>query len=119
MRHLSFLLTMIVFSQPGVAQTIRGHVLDSVTSSPVDRAHIELRPLAGHSVGTTASDTSGAFALRAPAPGSYQVHVRRLGYAPFTSPVGSLTTATDTTIDIRLTSLVVALPAISVTAEEV
>jgi len=67
---------------PAHAQTIEGRVLDA-DGPPLVGAHVLLTELGRG----TATDTDGAFRLESVSPGTYQLRVQHVGYAPATRTV--------------------------------
>lgn len=74
---------MLVVLVPGVlaSQSIRGRVFDPARR-PIVGALIELRDLAGKSLQIVLTSPSGAFQLKAPAPGRYRYRVAAIGFQP-------------------------------------
>lgn len=64
---------------PLAAQTIRGIMVDTTTSTPIDRAFVVLLDTAGTEVARTLTDAAGAFSVRAPGAGSFQLRSERIG----------------------------------------
>jgi hypothetical protein len=71
------------------AQELRGRVLEQGGGSPATGAFISLLDSAGGRADAALTSQSGAFALTAPAPGTYTVRIERIGYRTWTSdPIG-------------------------------
>lgn len=76
---------------PLAAQAVDGTA--SAAGEPVGYALVLLVDSAGREVGSTLSDAEGRFTLRAPAPGSHRVAVRRVGQRTWLSELVILGTA--------------------------
>ncbi len=76
---------------PLAAQAVEG--IASAGGAPVGYALVVLVDSAGREVGSTLSDAGGRFTLRAPAPGSHRVAVRRIGQRNWISEPLALGTA--------------------------
>jgi hypothetical protein len=74
----------------GLAQTVRGHVLESGTETPVVLAEVTLLDTVLNVVDQTYSAHDGAFVLQAPDPGSFYVRATALGYRPKLDGVAEL-----------------------------
>ncbi len=72
----------MLFAHPARAQTVMGRVVESGTSVSVPSALVTLVDSAFTRVFETFTNSSGAFLLQAPGPGSYYVLVEALGYHP-------------------------------------
>jgi len=97
------------------AQTVRGTVVDSATSSPVSAASVELVRGDSQVVARASSDGAGKFLLEAPAPGGYRVRVRRIGYRVYESAM-VLNSRGETNLTIPLAAVAVELPPVTVEA---
>lgn len=71
-------------------QTVRGHVLESGTETPVVLAEVTLLDTVLNVVDQTYSAHDGAFVLQAPDPGSFYVRATALGYRPMLDGVAEL-----------------------------
>jgi hypothetical protein len=79
------LLALLLWAAQGLAQTtLTGRVLDQ--QQPVPFANVVLKAAAGQVVQAALTDEAGNFSLQA-RPGSYQLQVMQLGFAPFSQPV--------------------------------
>lgn len=63
------------------AQTVQGHVIDSVTSAPVQGLELVLLDAEGDTVAVTTTNSEGRFTLSAPA-GTYSLRCRCIGHKP-------------------------------------
>jgi hypothetical protein len=124
-RHLRARPTLLVFllglglaGTPGdvVGQTVRGHLYDSETRSPIVNGTVALRNDLGTVVDRTATDEQGAYELTARAPGTYSLFAVGLGYR--STPTGSfqLMEGDSVTIDITLSPEPLELDPLSVEA---
>lgn len=73
--------SIIVATAAADAQTLRGQVLDSVTSEPIHGMELVVLAQSGDTIAVTRSDEEGRFAVSA-APGTYTVRCRCLGHKP-------------------------------------
>jgi hypothetical protein len=64
------LATLLLASSPASAQTLFGHVLDSLSGRPLPSAAVVLLDSVGKNVRYTLSDSMGRFELKAPRAGS-------------------------------------------------
>ena len=67
------------------AQSVRGVLLDGITTRPVAQARIGLLDSLGTEVASVVTDSSGRFLLASPRPGQYRMSIRRIGYEPATT----------------------------------
>lgn len=82
--RIAALLLLVAAGQTVGAQQVRGRLLDRATNNPIPAGVITL--YAADSIVVRAiSDADGRWQLRAPAPGTYRVAARRLGYQPWIS----------------------------------
>ena len=113
---LGLLSLLLASALPAVlaAQTIAGRIVHSSDQAPIVGVVVLLLDADEVVHARTLSDLSGRFAVRAPAPGSYRLRTRRIG---FTSTTGTaFAVRGDTTVTLALEQIPVLLPA--VTAEE-
>lgn len=73
-------LVLAPASQVLGAQLIRGSVVDSATSRPIDDFTVQVIDAAGVSVAAALAQPGGRFTLRAPAAGVYRLRVLRIGF---------------------------------------
>jgi hypothetical protein len=73
-------------SQSLGAQVVRGSVVDSATSRPIDEFTVQLIDAAGVSVAAALAQPGGRFTLRAPAAGVYRLRVLRIGFRRTDTP---------------------------------
>ena len=99
----------------GTAQMIRGTVLTADGSTPVAGAVVILRDSIGAMVGRTLSGRAGEFALTAPAAGTYDLRILRIGYRPSSVPRFTLFVGETRTVDAQMNGGAVQLAAIQVT----
>ena len=67
------------------AQSVRGVLLDAVTTRPIAGARITLLDSLGSDVAGVSTDSAGRFLLASPAVGQFRMSIRRIGYEPATS----------------------------------
>ncbi|MDQ6828853.1 MAG: carboxypeptidase-like regulatory domain-containing protein [Gemmatimonadota bacterium] len=100
------------------AQTIRGHVVDSVTAAPVADIALSLVDERGVTVAATTAGPSGEFSVQAPVAGVYRVRLQRIGYrTTLTSPFALEAQATITR-SLAIESVFAALAAVHVTGQQ-
>ena len=99
------------------AQTLRGQVVEDGTDTAIAGALVLLIAPDGEEVASTVSGGTGAYVIRAPAPGEWTLRVERIGFA--SSDVGPFRLAggADRTVPLTVSSVPVALPAITVESE--
>jgi len=69
------------------APTFEGLVIDAESNSPLTCARVSLQDSAQNVVAHTKTDATGAFAMQAPRPGSYQVSIEATGWSPVYGPL--------------------------------
>ncbi len=67
------------------AQSVRGVLLDAVTTRPVAGARIALLDSLGTDIAFVSTDSVGRFLLTSPRSGQFRMSIRRIGYEPATS----------------------------------
>jgi hypothetical protein len=113
-RALSRLLAAVVATAPiafapgAGAQIVRGTVVDSASARPIGGATVLLRTR-DSTVASGLTDSLGAFVVRAPGPGVYDVVVRLFGYEPGAAPERQLDSGGVRTLRFELSRVVVAL----------
>lgn len=93
---------------PITAQTVRGHVIDSGSGSPVSGARLVLRDAAGVVRAGVISREDGAFELVADTSGMMRLEVRHIGYSDWNT--ASFALASDQLIDVEVRLGVEAIP---------
>lgn len=114
MRRVAWIV-LLAAAQPAAAQTIRGTVADSASSTPLGSVTVELLRLDSQLVERGQTDSAGTFTVRAPDPGRYFLRVQMIGYRPYQTAI-ALTSRGETNLAIRLGAVPVALPAVTVEA---
>jgi hypothetical protein len=71
---------------PLTGQTVRGAVTDRASGKPLGGATLSLVTRQGASLATASTDAAGAFALRAPGPGTYRLQVQQPGFRLLVTP---------------------------------
>lgn len=84
------------------AQTVQGRLLEAETGSPIRAALVVLEDSTGAGRLGTLTDSLGAFAVNAWAPGTYSIRAEFIGRE--TARSGALLLGAGTTIDLRLTA---------------
>lgn len=117
-RRLAGLLLLLLCGLPAAAgaQSIRGRLLDNATSQPIASASIRLIGTDGREAGGTLTDRDGAFSLRAPGGGRYQLRAERIGYQPALSQPLDLLAHDTLSVELRLSTEAVLLDPLTVTA---
>ncbi|MGH7530530.1 MAG: carboxypeptidase-like regulatory domain-containing protein [Gemmatimonadales bacterium] len=83
---LAVAATLLLAASPvAAAQTVRGQLVDSVTRTPLPGAYLTLIDAAGVERARGITDHAGRFTLAAPAPGTYRVRSKRIGFQPYVS----------------------------------
>jgi hypothetical protein len=71
---------LLVIAAPGSAQQIRGVAIDTA-GRPVPDVIVEIRTRSGAVLSPVSTDSGGRFQFVLPAPGIYELHASRIGYA--------------------------------------
>lgn len=86
MRQLCLALVIACTPPPTLAaQTVRGQLIDSISRMPLHGAFLTLLDAEGRERGRAITDATGQFVLQAPAPGTYRLRSKRIGFRPFVS----------------------------------
>lgn len=102
-RTLAFLVLLLALGTPALrAQTVRGTLVDEGSGSPLAATLVVLVDAAGKQVGGALSGADGAFLLRAPGAGRYELRAERIGVRGAASR--SLELAEGQTLELRLTT---------------
>ena len=116
-RVFLFLSLGLALPSSAAAQTVEGRILDAQTGEPVRAGVIRLRSSLGSVVNQTESDSLGAYALTAPSPGLYSLHVTALGYRSTPTLQFDVGWEAPTRIDVRLDPEPIELDSLAVKAE--
>jgi len=100
------------------AQTLRGQVVEEGTGTAIAGALVLLISPDGEEEASAVSGGTGAYMIRAPAPGEWSLRVERIGFASSTAGPFRLATGGDRTVPLAVSSVPVALPAITVESEK-
>ncbi len=114
---LAVLLALVAPASTAGAQTLRGTIVEQGTGNAVGGALVLLIGPDGAERGSTASGTEGTWVLRAPSPGEWSLRVERIGFASSEAGPFRLAAAADVTVPVEVSSVPVALPAITVESE--
>jgi len=99
------------------AQVVRGTLTEVGTGDPIEGAFVRLVDQAGEARGSTLTDPSGGFLLRAPASGTYRVVAERIGYGTVESDPLDLQEETTRRLEMTVQATAVELEGLSVEAE--
>ncbi len=102
---------------PAQAQTVLGRVFEFQSGVPVVSASVVLLDTTFVSVAGSATSSNGAFALKAPRPGSFYVLTEALGYSPSIDGILELSEGGSITVEIYLKPKPIILDSIKVAAE--
>ncbi len=94
------LALVLAFATPLNAQTVRGQLLDKANGFPIGGAFVVLLDSSGTEVARVLTGNGGTFLLKAPAPGTYRLQSKRIGFRFSESPPFAL--ADSQTIGYRL-----------------
>jgi len=109
-------LCTVVLSSPLSAQRLSGRLLDLESNEPVASGLLTLLTADSVLLATAMTDPTGSWHLEAPAPGSYYVQARRLGYQPWVAGPLELNAGDSINSVFHLKRLAVMLDPIEVTA---
>ncbi len=93
-------VTALAGATPLCAQAVRGQLVDRANGFPIGGAFVVLLDPAGGEAARVLTGPDGTFLLRAPAPGTYRLQSKRIGFRVSDSP--PLTLAEGQTIGFRL-----------------
>jgi hypothetical protein len=111
-----FLLFVLSYGTQAEGQTVRGIVIEDSTRSPIHGAAVELVAANLTKVGTTITDTAGAFVLRATAPGKYTLQLTHPSYATSGSDTISLAAGEVLMVQLRMGRQAIVLAPVVVTS---
>jgi len=77
-------LSLLVVA-PSAAQSVRGLLTDSLTSSPIPGAFVTMIDDQGNELARTITNAAGEFLLTASTPGRYRLRSKRIGFRPYVS----------------------------------
>lgn len=97
-----------------LAQTFQGRVVEEVSDEPVGTALVRLVDAQGTPRAVTFADSSGAYRLEAPGPGTYRLEAARIGYRNFQSPLLETSAGGVYRVDLVLDASPVELPGFTV-----
>jgi hypothetical protein len=119
-RQLVLLRGFVAFpllAQAANAQTIRGSLIDSLTSQPIDNAFVVLRDSNSIEVTRSITNGRGGFSLAAPGPGAYVLRTERIGFGSTEAYLGYLDSAETREVTVRVNPIVIRLGAITVAGD--
>ena len=100
----------------GQGQLVRGTVLDSATSTPLEACWVSLLDRGDQIVARVLTDSGGQFVLTAVTPGNYRVRFDRIGYRAVRSEVLALGARSEIELSVQLPPGAVGLEPLTVTA---
>ena len=115
--RLLWLALPVVCSVTLEAQTVRGQLVDSISGSPLNSAFLTLVDEQGVERARAITDGAGQFVLLAPAPGSYRIRSKRIGFRPYVSPALALRSGETTTYNAAVDPIPVPLKEVVVAGE--
>lgn len=78
-------LVLAASASTASAQSVRGVLLDAITTRPIAQATVTLLDSLDGIVATVVTDSVGRFLIASPTTGQYRMRIRRIGYQPATS----------------------------------
>ena len=109
-------LIALAGSHPAGAQRLQGRLLDLESGDALVAGFVILQALDGTTLRSAVSDREGHWLIDVPAPGSYYVSARHVGYRPWVAGPIVLKAGDDITSVYRLTRVPVTLDPVTVTA---
>ncbi len=107
----------LLAAQPAATQVVRGRVIDDATLLGVAGAGVTALDAAGKPVASALADSAGAFVLRLPASGSYQLRSTALGYRRGGSEPVQLAAGGEARVVVHLVPDPVAIDSLTVMAQ--
>jgi hypothetical protein len=101
------LAALWAWALPAVAQTVAGRLTEQETGGPLSAAVVMLLDSAGRQRMAVLSDSTGAFAMRAPAAGRYRVRAEHIGRETVSSDL--LPLAAGASVSVRLEAPIAAV----------
>ena len=111
------LLMALAGALPASAQRLRGRLLDVESGEPLVAGFVSLLSLDGTTLVTAVSDREGQWLVVTPAPGSYYVAAKRVGYRPWVAGPVAVQAGDDLNAVYHLQRLPVTLDPVEVTAQ--
>lgn len=105
---------VVICSETLGAQTVRGTLVDQASGQPITGAFVTLLDEADREVSRTLTGPSGTFLLLAPAPGTYRLRSKRIGFRPSESEPLALTQGQSLDYRLATAAVPVQLPAVIV-----
>jgi len=116
--RLLWLALAIVCTRTLAAQTVRGQLVDSISRTPLHGAFLTLVDAEGRERGRAITDAAGEFVVQAPAPGTYRLRSKRIGFRPFVSAPLVLGMSETTTYNAAIDPIPVPLKEVVVAGEQ-
>jgi len=113
-RPAALLVALPVWASVTHAQSVRGLLLDALTTRPIGEATVILLDSASAERSTIMTDSLGRFLITSPSPGGYRLQIRRIGYKAATSEPLAFERARTTQLTIELAPLAAELRPITV-----
>ncbi len=102
---------------PLAGQVVRGSVGEQATGQPVRGGFVMLLDEDSAEIARTLTDAAGRFSVRGPRPGRYRLKAVAVGRVSWESHVFELAAGEERTVDVTMSLLPVALPALVVRAD--
>ncbi len=106
------------FAVPAGAQTVRGTMVEARSERPIAGAFVILQDSTGRALATSLSGPAGTWLVRAPAPGTYELRVDRIGYASFRSDPIALGADDHVTVPLSIEAAPIDLEELAVLGDE-
>ena len=102
---------------PIASQTVKGKVIDATSSAPISMVNVAVIGASGTILGSSATDTSGAFHISVPKAGVYRLLASRIGYIPLITEALLLSSGDEAEAHLTLRASGVRLPPVEAVAE--
>ncbi|PYP40676.1 MAG: hypothetical protein DMD48_02735, partial [Gemmatimonadetes bacterium] len=108
---------LLITALPAAAQSVRGQLTDSVSRAPLPGAFLTLVDDHGVEQARAITNRAGEFLLTAPAPGTYRLRSKRIGFRPYLSPALTLRAGEATAYNAAIDPIPIALVEVVVAGE--
>jgi len=108
---------LLITALPAAAQSVRGQLTDSVSRAPLPGAFLTLVDDHGVEQARAITNRGGEFLLTAPAPGTYRLRSKRIGFRPYLSPALTLRAGEATAYSAAIDPIPIALEEVVVAGE--